>query len=224
MKRIFQLIDKNLSKFNISFGKKASDKKNLPIITVSREKGSGGRLIAFLVKKKLGKNWQVYHKEIIEEIAKKTHLEKKMLDELDEKQVPLVDIFIGEIFGRRYPAFSSYYKNLIRVISTIGQIGNVIVIGRGSEYIIPSALKVRIICEMEQRIKWIMEYERVLRKRAMEMIEKSDFERTEFVRSIYQHDTRKAHHYDLVIRTGPNLSIDDAADLIVCAAKRRFKI
>lgn len=223
MKRIFQLINKNVSFLIMG----SSVKKNQgipPVITLSREMGSGGRPIAYLVAKKLGKNWKVYHKEIIEEIAQKTHLEKKIIQEIDENKIPLIEAFLSDIFGKRYPTFSSYYKNLVRVISTIGHLGNVIIIGRGAEYIVPHALKVRIICEMEQRINWEMEFEHLTRKQAIDRIKKSDITRGEFIKTLYRHDTKKAHHYDLVIRTGPDLAIEDAADLIVRAAKRRFKI
>lgn len=223
MKRIFQLINKNLSSL-ITGSLVEKNKKYPSVITISRERGSGGRLIAYLVAKKLGKNWKVYHKEIIEEIAHKTHLEKKIIKELDEQQIPLIEGLIGEIFGKRYPTFSSYYKNLVRIVSTIGQLGNVIIIGRGAEYIVPHALKIRIICEMEQRIKWEMEYEHLTRKQSIDRIEKSDIARSDFIKTLYHHDTKKAHHYDLVIRTGPNLSLEEAAELIVHAAKRRFRI
>lgn len=77
---------------------------------------------------------------------------------------------------------------------------------------------------MPQRIKWMMEFEKISEKEAVQRIEDSDEKRIEFVRTVFQHDPRKAHHYDIVIRTGQNLSIEDAADLIVRMAKRRFKL
>lgn len=76
---------------------------------------------------------------------------------------------------------------------------------------------------MNQRIQWLMEFEKVSKKEAINRIEESDQKRVEFIKSLYQHDPRKAHHYDLVIRTDSNLSIEDAADLIVMMAKKRFK-
>lgn len=223
MKRIFQLINKNLSSL-ITGSLVKKNQKIPPVITISREMGSGGRPIAYLVAKKLGKRWKVYHKEIIEEIAQKTHLEKKIIKEIDENKIPLIEALLGDIFGKKYPTFSSYYKNLVRVISTIGQLGNTIIIGRGAEYIVSHALKIRIICEMEQRIKNEMEFEHLTRKQAVDRIERSDIARGEFIKTLFHHDTKKPHHYDLVIRTGPSLSIEDAVDLIVRTARRRFKI
>ena len=225
MKKIFQLINKNLSFFSLAgFQKKDKKPKPLPVITLSREKGSGGKLIADLVAKKLGKNWKVYHKEIIEKIAQETKLEKELISQIDEKNISLVEKLIGDFLGKHHPPLSTYYRQLIKILSQINQRGYAVIVGRGAEYLLPQALKIRIICEMEQRIKWLMQFEKLSRKQALEQIEKSDTERLNFIKTLYKHDQRKAHHYDLVIRTGPNLSLEDAADLIVSLVKKRFKI
>ncbi|MBI2641413.1 cytidylate kinase-like family protein [Candidatus Roizmanbacteria bacterium] len=225
MRRIFQLIDKNVFSNRLShLFKKKEPQKELPLIIISREMGSGGRPIAYLVEKKLGTPWKVFHGEIVDQIAKETRLEKKLIKEVDETNIPFIDEIVSDFFGRRYLNLNSYYKNLVKVLSTIGNRGYAIIVGRGGEYLFPHALKVRIICEMEQRILWEMEFEKLTRQQAINRIEKSDRERDDFIQTLFHHDPRKAHHYDLVIRTGQKLSIEDAAETIVFVAKRRFKI
>ena len=194
-----------------------------PIITLSRERGSGGRPIANLVEKQLGSPWKVFNKEIIDDIAKQTKLAREIIKEIDESNIPFIDELLADFFGERYLNFSVYHRNLVKTLSTIGQRGYAIIVGRGATFLFPNSLKVRVICEMEQRIKWLMEYENMIRSEAIRDIQQSDERRIDFVKNVYKHDPRKAHHYDLVIRTGPNLSIKDAADLIVDEAKKRFK-
>jgi cytidylate kinase len=223
MKRIIDLINKNiLSSEHFDFLRKKNQEKKLLIITISREKGSGGRPIAFLVAKKLGKPWKVYHEEIVVEIAKESHLEKKLIKEVDEKNIPAIDSLISSFFGKRYMSLNSYHQNLTKVISTIGHRGNVIIVGRGANFLFPDALNIRIICEMNQRIEWLIKYENISKKEAIKRIEESDNERIEFIQKLFHHDVRKAHHYDLIICTGKNLSIEDAANLIFQLAKKRF--
>ena len=94
--------------------------KKLPLITISRETGSGGRPIAYLVAKKLGRPWKVFHKEIIDDLAKGTHLEKKLVKEIDENKIPLIEEVIGDFFGKRYLNLSNYYKHLVEILTTIG--------------------------------------------------------------------------------------------------------
>lgn len=224
MKRIYQLIEKNLFEKIFAPKKIIKIKGPLPIITISREMGSGGKPISNMVAKRLGELWKVYDQEIIDEIAKESHLEKKLIKSIDEKRVPLAEELIAEIFGRRFLNMSGYYKHLIKVLSLIGQRGHAIILGRGANFIFPHALKIRIITEMNQRITWMMTHEQTTRDDAVKKIEDSDEERRIFVQTLFNHDPKKSHHYDIVIRTGPNLTIEDATDIIVDLAKRRFKI
>jgi cytidylate kinase len=226
MKKIFQLINRNIANFvkNGLTVNKSSPEKNLALITISRERGSGGKIIAYQVAKKLRGRWRVYHKEIIDEIAKNAHLKKELIQEIDEKKLSLIDQIIDDFFGKKYLSLSRYQKLLTKTIAQIAQRGYVVIVDRGAEYLAPHALKVRIICEMNQRIENMMKFEGMTKEEAIESIRKSDEKRAEFIKTLYHHDIKKAHHYDLVIRTSKDLSIDDAASLIVLAAKTRFKL
>lgn len=55
MKKIFELINKNLSWLIFTRSEPPSDKKQPPLITISRERSSGGKIIAGLAVRKLGK-------------------------------------------------------------------------------------------------------------------------------------------------------------------------
>ena len=181
MKRLFELINKNILKE--FFSEKTHlipTEKELPIITISREMGSGGRPIANLVVKTLGKPWKLFHREIIEEISKESQMEKKLIKEVDENKIPLIDELVADFFGKRYLNLSNYYKNLVKVLSTVGHRGYVIIMGRGAQYLFPQALNVRIICETDQRIKWLIEYEKITRNEAIKRIEDSDQKKIHF--------------------------------------------
>lgn len=227
MRILTKLVNKNLFLEKIEnafFNKKETQGKVLPLITLSREMGAGGKPMAKLVAKKLGRKWQVYHEEIVDKIAEEARLEKKLVSEIDENQASAIDEFLSDFFGRRYLSLSAYHQHLTKILTTISKKGNAIIIGRGAEYLFPEALKIRIICEMEQRIAWEIEFEKISRKEAVKRINESDKTRDKFIKELYSHNERKPHHYDLVIKTGPGLSIEDAADLIARLAKKRFKI
>lgn len=225
MKKLYQLIQRNFfPKKDNSLLPLGFAKEQLPLITISRESGSGGRIIAHLVTQMLGGKWKIFHKEIVDEIAQKTNLQKELIREVDENNIPLIEEIIADVFGKRYLTLNNYHKQLVRLLSTIGNRGYAVIVGRGAHYLFPHALKVRIICEMQQRIAWEMEYEGLTKQAAIEKIDTSDTKRSEFERNMFNHDWKKAHHFDLVIRTGTNLTIQDAADLIVLAAKQRFHI
>ncbi|MEK7495773.1 MAG: cytidylate kinase-like family protein [Patescibacteria group bacterium] len=196
----------------------------LPIITISREMGSGGKSTANLIVSLLGKPWTVYDHELIDKIAKNKQLEEKLAQSVDSKKLPLLDIIIAKTFGKRFPHLSGYQRHLVKVMTLVGLKGYTIILGRGGNFLFPQALNIRMICRMDQRIVWQMTYENISRPEAIKRIEESDIERKDFVHSLFNHNHCKAYHYDLAIRTGSEVTIEDAANIIIDLAKRKFKI
>ncbi len=221
MKRLFELINKNIETTFLHHEGQHKDFK-LPLITISRERGSGGRPIAYLLAKKLGKPWQVYHKDIVEEIAHETSLDPDLVKQFDESKTSIIKELLDNIFGKNMLTMNSYYKHLLHVLATIGSKGHAVVVGRGANFLFPNALKVRIVSDMPSRIQAMMKYEHISAKEAKKQIEDSDRDRNEFTQTLFQHDQRKAHHYDVVIRTGKDIDVEEATDVIVYLAKKKF--
>jgi cytidylate kinase len=223
MKRLFELINRNLEGATLH---RAADHKNgtLPIITISRERGSGGRPIAYLLAKKLGWAWKVYHKDIVEEIAHETALDPELVEQLDEHQSSAIKELLNTVFGKQFLSMNAFYKHLLHILASIGTRGHAVIIGRGANFLFPHALKVRIVSRMEDRVQAMIKYEHISAREAKKQIEDSDKERTDFTLALFQHDPRKAHHYDLVIRTGKEIDVEVAAETILLLAKKRFKI
>jgi len=96
--------------------------------------------------------------------------------------------------------------------------------GRGANFLFPNALKVRIVSRMEDRVQAMVKYEHISAREAKKQIEASDKERTEFTQALFQHDPRKAHHYDVIIRTGKDIDVETATDAILVLAKKKFKM
>lgn len=195
-----------------------------PIITISREMGSGGKSTANLIASQLGKQWKVYDHELIDEIAKDKDLEEELINSIDPRKLPLADIITAKTFGKRFSRLSGYQRHLIKVMTLVGLKGNTIILGRGGNFLFPNALNIRMICQMDQRISWQMTYEHISRQEAIKRIEESDKERKKFVESLFNHNHAKAYHYDLVIRTGSNITVEDATNIIIDLAKRKFNI
>lgn len=186
--------------------------------------GSGGKSTANLIALQLGKTWKVYDHELIDKIAKDKSLEEELIKSIDQKRLPLADIITTKTFGKRFSHLSGYQRHLIRVMTLVGLKGYTIILGRGANFLFPHALNIRMICQLDQRITWQMTYEHISRPEAIKRIEESDIERKEFVEALFNHNHSKAYHYDLVIRTGTDITIEDATNIIIDLAKRKFKI
>ncbi len=224
MRKFFELVEKNLRLDQLTKLFKKDREETKPLITISREYGSGGSIIAELVAKKLGNPWRVFHDEIIEQIAKEAQLDKKLIKEIDENKIPFMHEILEDFFGRRPVSLEGYSKHLLKILKKIGERGNAIIVGRGSNFLFPHSLKIRVLADMEHRIKIVMDAKKVSEEKAKEILQDYDEHRIRFAQSLFHHDPRKAHHYDLTIKIGETLGIDPATHLIVTLAKRRFKI
>jgi cytidylate kinase len=78
---------------------------------------------------------------------------------------------------------------------------------------ISHVLKVRIIADMEDRLKLEMEREKISREEALRILKNDDNERRKWSKYLYGIDTSDPSLYDLVIHI-KKITTDDAADII----------
>ena len=83
---------------------------------------------------------------------------------------------------------------------------------------IPHVLKVRVIADMEDRVKEEMKREGISDEEARYILKKDDDERRKWGLQLYGHDTLDATLYDLVVHI-KRKKVDDAVGLILYAAK-----
>lgn len=88
---------------------------------------------------------------------------------------------------------------------------------------LPHVLKVRIISNMADRIRFVMERDRVGKKEAIHRIRKIDSERTRWARKLYGIDPRNADLYDMVLRIDTFTVQDAAATLCNTAQLKQFQ-
>ncbi len=225
MKQLFELINKNVYLSQLShFLKRKKSEKVEPLITISREFGSSGSVIAQNVAKKLGKKWRVLNEEIVNQISKEFNLDKSMIRDVDEGKISAFDEIVEDFLGIPRVSLGKYSKYLAQVFSPIGKRGYAIVVGRGADYFLPNALKIRIMGDMDYRIKTIMKYKNVDLNKAKQLIEIADKKGTAFIKELFHHDPRKAHHYDITIVTSKNFLPNEVSHLISQAAKKHFKL
>ena len=83
---------------------------------------------------------------------------------------------------------------------------------------VPHVLKVRIIADLEDRVKEEMKRENISAEEARRILRKDDDERRKWSKHIYGIDTWDPSLYDLVINI-KYITVDGAVDIIKCALK-----
>lgn len=84
---------------------------------------------------------------------------------------------------------------------------------------IPHIFKVRIVANLDDRVREEMRREDISEKEARRILKKDDEERRKWSLSLYGIDTVDASLYDMVIHID-KLKVDDAVDILVNAARR----
>jgi len=102
--------------------------QNRPFITISREAGSGGRIVAELVAIKLG--FKLYHKNLIEMTAKKAKKRKALIAGLDERDRGFMDDLVHSLLNPEYVSEQTFIKSLCEVIISLARKGNCVILGR----------------------------------------------------------------------------------------------
>ncbi|MEI8173825.1 MAG: cytidylate kinase-like family protein, partial [Deltaproteobacteria bacterium] len=133
---IEKLVDEQLKKWQIQTRELKEEKaKPGPVLTVSREPGSGGSEIARRLARDL--NMDLIGAQIIQKIAESADMSTRVIESLDEKEVTRRDNWLDSLFETRHLWLDDYLFHLTKVIGTIGRQGNVVIVGRGAQYILP---------------------------------------------------------------------------------------
>jgi len=185
------------------------------VITISRQMGSGGRMIAEIVAQKLG--WRLVGKELITEAARKSGADESKIERVFERRLSLQDRIT---FRERS---EKYIDSIRHVIAGVVEEGNVVILGRGAHVIMqgdPRIFRVHLVADLEVRIARIAEQYNLKgkagRQEARRMVINSDYARTAYHNYLFEAEWNDPLLQDLVINTTA-LKIEQAADTVLDA-------
>jgi cytidylate kinase len=166
-------------------------------ITVEREYGSGGALIARRLAEHLG--WKMWDEELTAEIARIAKVDHKAARLCDERMDPLLyrlfRVFARGSYERALPleGVSSRFDAdqmvamLQEVIEDVASRGNCVIVGRGAPYILRNhsdAFHVFIYAPRDEKIRRIKTLGKT-EKEAAQLVAEVDAERASFIRHYF---------------------------------------
>jgi cytidylate kinase len=192
-----------------------------PFITVAREPGAGGAPIAKQLAKLL--NFELVDEQIIDQIAASTQKRKSIIKAVDEKSRTNIEDIVHSLLNLEYIDDTTYVTELVRVVLAYAYKGNVVIVGRGANFITPFAkgLHVRVTAPYSVRLQRAMDYEGHSLTRAKAVIAKVEAERRDFVKQYFKHDIAKSNSYDLILNT-KYFRINESAKIIIQAFNQKF--
>lgn len=199
-------------------------KDNELIINVGRQFGSGGRLVALALGRKLG--IPVYDQELIAKAAEQSGFSKELFANSDEKRNLLaLSSFIVDVgrFGSadNYMSDNQLFVIQSNVIRSLADKGLAIFIGRCSDYILRDrkCLDVFVTATDEVRVKRIAERMNITPEQADSLMRKKDRTRETYYNYYTFGNWGVASNYDLCVDSSV-LGIEGTADMIIDFCRR----
>lgn len=198
------------------------------LVTISREYGSGGRIIGKLVAEKLGVPF--YDKEIIELAVQESGFSREMIEgaELKAKSSFAYSLASTVSFGESVNGSSlsvneKLFLAQFDVIKKIGEAGEGVIVGRCADYVlrdIPAVTNVFIYSEYEARVKRCIEAYGDDPAKIKEIISTYDKARQNYYNYHTCQKWGEYKNYNLSINSYC-ITEEEAADLIVTYVKQR---
>ena len=190
----------------------------LPVITLSRDFGSGGDVIATRLCQRL--NLPLYDEDLLRQVAARLEDDPAIVQLLDEGFGRSKDMWLYRLFSGKDISPDAYRDTLVKVVMSLGRLGGVI-IGRGAHVILSDAcaLRVRIAGSPEVCAKRMAGAGHGTEASEMEKAHEVNHRRGKFVWEMFKSRLSDAHQFDVTTNTDRMDDFEDVVDMLVGLAK-----
>jgi cytidylate kinase len=202
------------------------------VITIEREYGSGGGVIAEKVAARLG--WKLWDQLLTKEIARRMDCDCTAVGEHEEHKDPvyyrLLRAFMRGSFegSLNAPRLKTVDTDCVRdvtkkLVPEIAKEGNCVIVGRGSAYYLcsrPDVFHVFVYAPFYERVRRLQTSGKS-EQEAEELAETVDRDRADFIKRYFNVDWPARHCFHLMVNS--NVGDDVATDIILDAVERYAK-
>jgi len=200
------------------------------IITIEREYGSGGGVIAGEVAKRLG--WKLWDQLLTEEIARRMDCDCRAVEEREERRDPvyyrLFRAFMRGSFegSLNAPRLKMVDTDCVRevvqqILPEVAEAGNCVIVGRGSAYYLGGrgdAFHVFVYAPFADKVRRLRELGKS-EKEATELAETVDIDRAAFIKKYFNVEWPDRHRFHLMVNSSLG---DEVAVETILEAHARF--
>jgi cytidylate kinase len=206
----------------------------MPIVTISRQYGSGGSEVAERVATALG--WHLYDNAMVTEVARRLGLSIEEVSAREER-VPSLPERIASAMALGVPEVMPTVADLAtepseerivevtkRVIEEAVQAGPAVLVGRGAQCMLAAradALHVFCYAPPDALVSYAITNLGVAPGDARRAVDAKNHEREQYVKRYWKRNWRDLANYHLCVNTAW-LGLDGAAEVIVQLARERF--
>jgi cytidylate kinase len=206
----------------------------VPIVTISRQYGSGGSEVAERVATALG--WQLYDNAVLDEVASRLGMTVAQLSAREERVQSMAERIVSAIAlssqevmptvgGAVVPPGEERIVEVTkRVMEEVSQSGPGVIVGRGVQCVLATrsdALHVFCYAPFDALVAYAMTKHELRQDEAKKQVTEMNARREAYVKRHWGREWRDPANYHLCVNTGW-LGLDGAAELIVRMANERF--
>lgn len=201
------------------------------VITISREFGAGGSLVAGRVAHALG--WTLVDNDFVRRIAEKAGCAPEDVAAHDERAPGFLER-LGRVLALAAPQLANaevgepadiVEERVVRVtelvVRELAAEGRVVLVGRAAPAVLAwteGTLHVRLVAPIPFRIRTAAERAGLTEAAAAIQLKETDAQRARYHSRWYHRNWAEASHYDLVINTARS-GFDGAAEVIIARAR-----
>lgn len=189
-----------------------------PVVTLSRDAGSGGDEIAQRLAKALGV--PVYDRQILDAVAEHAKVDAGLMQRLDEKGADLRDAWAYALLSGQSAHMTNYRHHLVNVVLLLATTGGIIM-GRGGHVILHSrdVFRLRVVGGMQKCTERVALAEGLDHEAARRRVQQVNAERDSALYNLFKHHLGEAHLFDLVLNTDKLDDWESATQLVLQAMK-----
>jgi len=205
------------------------------VVTLDREYGSGGGVIAEKLASRLG--WKLWDHLLTEEIARRMECDCHAVEEHEEQRDPayyrLLKAFMRGSFegSSNVPRLKMVDTECVREVAQrllpdVADGGNAVIVGRGSAYYLSSrsdAFHVFIYAPFQERVHRLQSTGKS-EKEAIELSETVDRDRAAFIKRYFKVDWPGRHRFHLMVNSamGEEVAVEIILDAMAKYEKLRM--
>ena len=197
----------------------------MAVITISRQFGAGGLTLGKMVAEKFG--YTFADTEIIKMVAEMANVSTNFVETIEKEAGGKFSKFISKTVSkplvgrilkdeRGYIDEEIYLDYLVLIIAQMADDGDVVILGRGSQYILndhPDAYHILLINAFEDRVKFMQDNYDLSQNRAVHVVKNEDKRRLNLYKKLGKTDYDNPDLYHLVLNMG-RIIIDKESELI----------
>lgn len=197
----------------------------MAVITISRQFGAGGKTLGAIIAEKL--NYRSLDDQIIQAIAKHAKVSKNTVISMERTAGGTLSRMISSMLsrnymdrltgeGRGYMDEEVYVQTLNDVMVKLAAEDNVILTGRGGQYILEDfegAFHLLLVANKPDRIKFMRQHYKLTDSKAEAAVDSGEKRRANLYRKFGKKDYNDPSHYHLVINMS-RVSLEEAVDMV----------